>query len=193
MENFVSTPVVSNSVLFTHLDESGIVELVLGGNLESNTVGLAGLRVPGSLSTSLNLRVDLVVVASSEDAQVVGSNDRGSVLGDGVSDSSRVLADLSVDNVVANLSTGKETVMANNNITVERRALEKVEETTGAEEGLLEVQVDLGALALGGREERCEDFSLEAVGEGVVKLDLGVESVGSGPGLGKGQTCEGVS
>lgn len=44
----------------THLGEGDRVDAVLAGDLETNVV--AGLRVPGSLGTGLNLGVDLVVV-----------------------------------------------------------------------------------------------------------------------------------
>ena len=53
------------------------------------------------------------------------------------------------------------------------------------EVGLLEVEVDLCALCLGGREERAQNLGLEALSNGVVELDLGVESIDCVPGLGQ--------
>ncbi len=68
-------------------------------------------------------------------------------------------------------------------------ALEEVEEGTAVEVGLLEVQVELGAASLGGREEAEDTLSLEALGQVVGHLDLGLEGVGRVPGLGEGQAC----
>jgi hypothetical protein len=58
------------------------------------------------------------------------------------------------------------------------------------EVGLLEVQVQLGALGLGGRQEGAEQLGLEALGDGVVDLDLGVESIDSVPVV--SWTCPGT-
>lgn len=66
-----------------------------------------------------------------------------------------------------------------------------VKEGTGVEHGLLEVKVDLLAVALGGRVEVGKNLSLQSVGEGVVKLKLGAENVGGGPSLGKAHSCVG--
>lgn len=171
------------------LGEGDGVDAVLGGNLETD--GVAGLGVPGSLSTGLDLAVDLVVVRGSEDAQVVSGSDSSAVLGSSVTDSSAVGGDGSLVDVVASAGTGEETLVADNGIDVGGRALEEVEEGTAVETGLLEEQVELGALGSGGREEVEETLELEALGEGVVDLKLGVEDVGGVPGLGKGQACGG--
>lgn len=174
------------------LGEGDGVDAVLGGDLETD--GVAGLGVPGSLSTGLDLAVDLVVVRGSEDAQVVSGSDSSAVLGSSVTDSGAVGGDGSLVDVVASAGTGEETLVANNGIDVGGRALEEVEEGTAVETGLLEEQVELGALGSGGREEVEETLELEALGEGVVDLKLGVEDVGGVPGLGEGQACErGVS
>jgi hypothetical protein len=55
------------------------------------------------------------------------------------------------------------------------------------ETGLLEEQVELSTLAGGGRQEVEETLELEALGEGVVDLELGVEGIGRVPGLGQGE------
>lgn len=79
--------------------------------------------------------------------------------------------------------------MADDGIEVGGWALQEVEEGTGVEVGLLEVQVELNALGLGGGEEVAENLSLEALGDVVVELDLGLKSVGGVPCLGDGQAC----
>lgn len=169
----------------SYLDESSRIELVLGSNLER---GLAGaLGIPRGLSTSLNKGIDPVVVGGREDAQVVGSSDGGGVLRNGVTDGSRVAGDAAIVDIIANLSASKETIVTNNNVSIEGGTLEEIKEGTGVEEGLLEVKVELGTLGLGGRKELSEDLSLQAVGEGVVKLNLGVESVVGSPSLRQGQ------
>lgn len=129
-----------------------------------------------------------MVVRRGKDLEVVGGGDGGSVLGDGVSNGSRVLGDLAVLDIVTNLGTSEEAIVTDNHITVKRGALEEIEESAGMEEGLAEVEVQLGAHLLGGGEEGGDGLGLEAVGEGVVELDLGVQSIGSGPRLGQGKT-----
>jgi len=78
--------------------------------------------------------------------------------------------------------------MSNNGITVEGGALEKIKKRTGVEEGLFEVKVELSTLRLGCGEELSQDLSLESVGKGIVKLDLGVKSIERGPSLSESQT-----
>ncbi|KAI6749186.1 hypothetical protein HG531_008133 [Fusarium graminearum] len=174
----------------TNLGERDGVDAVLAGDLKTDSV--AGLGVPGSLGTSLNLGVDLVVVRSSEDAEVVRSGNGSAVLGSSVANSGAVSSQSSLVSIVASGSTSQETLVADNGIDVGDGALEEIEESTAVETGLLEVEVELGTLSGGGREEVEETLKLETLGEGVGDLDLGVESVGGVPGLGKGQACTGV-
>lgn len=169
----------------SHLDKGGGIKLVLGSNLELRLGRSVG--VPGGLGTSLNLGVDAVVVRSGEHAQVVGGGDGSGVLGNGVTNGSSIAGDAASLDIVADLGTSEETVVADSHVTLEGGSLEEVEEGTGVEEGLLEVNVELGALAGVCGEELGEDFGLEALGDGVVELDLGVESVEGGPGLGESQ------
>ena len=49
------------------------------------------------------------------------------------------------------------------------------------EVGLLEVQVDLGTFCGGGWEEVAQDLGLEALGDAIVELELGVEGVDGVP------------
>ncbi|KAI6768298.1 hypothetical protein HG530_006307 [Fusarium avenaceum] len=166
------------------------VDAVFAGNLETDSV--TGLGVPGSLGTGLNLGVNLVVVRGSEDAEVVGSGDSSAVLGSSITDSGAVGGQSSLVGIVTGGGTSEETLVADNGIDVGDGALEEVEESTAVETGLLEVEVELSTLGGGGGEEVEETLELEALGEGVGNLDLGVESVGGVPGLGEGQACAGV-
>lgn len=171
----------------TNLGEGDGVDAVLAGNLETDSV--AGLGVPGGLGTSLNLAVDLVVVRGSEDAEVIRGSDGGTVLGGGVANGGAVGSQGSLVDVVAGATTGHEALVADDGVDVGGGALQEVEEGTAVEAGLLEVEVELGTLGVSGREEVEETLELEALGEGVVDLELGVESVGGVPGLGEGQAC----
>jgi hypothetical protein len=54
----------------TYLGKRGGIQLVLAGDLQTD--GVSSFGVPGGLSTSFNLSVDLVVVASREQAEIVG-------------------------------------------------------------------------------------------------------------------------
>lgn len=163
------------------------VDAVLRRDLEAD--GVARLGVPGGLGTGLDLGVDLVVVRGGKDAEVVGGSDGGAVLGGGVANGGRVGGDGGLVDVVTSRGTGEEALVADDGVNVGGGALEEVEKGAAVEAGLLEEQVELGALGGGGGEEVEETLKLQALGEGVVDLELGVENVGSVPGLGEGETC----
>jgi hypothetical protein len=175
----------NTAVVDLDLGERDGVNAVLGGNLKAD--GVAGLGVPGSLGTSLDLAVDLVVVRSSEDAKVVRGGDSSAVLGSGVADGGAVGGQSSLVNVVASAGTSEEALVADDSVDIGGGALQEVEEGAAVETGLLEVQVELGTLTSRGGEVVEETLELEALGEGVVDLNLGVEGVGGVPGLGEGQ------
>lgn len=176
------------AVVDLDLGEGDGVDAVLAGNLEADSV--AGLGVPGGLGTGLDLAVDLVVVRGGKDAQVVGGGDGSAVKRGSIANGGAVGGDGGLVDVVAGAGTGEEALVADDGINVGGRALEEVEESTAVEAGLLEEQVELGTLGSGGGEEVEETLELEALGEGVVNLELGVEGVGGVPGLGEGQACE---
>ena len=128
-----------------------------------------------------------MVVAGSEDAQVVSSGD-GSAVGLGlVADGGAVASDLGLLDIVAGGGTSEEALVADDGVDAGNGALEEVKESTGVEVGLLEVQVELGAAAVGGGLEAEDTLGLEALGKGVGELDLALKSVGGVPGLGEGQ------
>jgi hypothetical protein len=172
------------AVVDLDLGERDGVDAVLAGDLKAD--GVASLGVPGGLGTSLDLAVDLVVVRGSKDAQLVRGSDGSALLRSSIADGSIVRGELGSVDIVASAGTGEEAVMADDGVDVGGRALEQVEEGTAVEVGLLEVQVELGTLGGGGGEEVEETLELEALGEGVSDLELGVEGVGRVPGL-----CEG--
>lgn len=128
-----------------------------------------------------------MVVGSGKGAQVVGGGDGGAVLGSDVADGGAVAGQGGLVDIIAGAGTGQEALVADDGIDVGGRALEQVEEGAAVEAGLLEEQVELGALGGGGGQEVEETLELEALGEGVADLNLGVEGVGGVPGLGQGQ------
>jgi hypothetical protein len=174
----------------TYLGEGRGVQAVLAGNLKADSV--AGVGVPGSLGTGLDLSVDAVVVAGGEEGQVVAGSDSSGVLGNAVTDGSGVLGDGSLVDIVATLSTDEEALVAENGVEVGSGAVQQVEEGTGVQVGLLEVQVELGTLGLLSGLVLGQDLSLEALGDVVVQLELGVEGVGGGPSLGEGEAWAGT-
>lgn len=169
----------------TNLDEGDRVKAVLAGDLEADVV--AALGVPGGLGTGLDLAVDLVVVAGSEDAEVVGGGDGRGVGRGGEADGSAVAGDGGLLDVVASLGTGEEALVADDGVDVGSGALQEVEVGAAVEAGLLEVEVELGATGLGGGEEAEDTLGLEALGEVVGELNLGLERVGRVPSLGEGE------
>ena len=169
----------------TYLGEGRGVQAVLAGDLEAD--GVTGLGVPGGLGTGLNLGVDTVVVRGGEDAQVAAGGDGSGVLGNAVADGSGVLGDGGLLDVITTLGTDEEALVAQDGVEVGRGAVEEVEEGTGVQVGLLEVEVQLSTLGLLGGLVLGQDLSLEALGDVVVELELGVEGVGGGPSLGQSE------
>ena len=129
-----------------------------------------------------------MVVAGGEDAQVVAGGDGSGVLGNAVTDSSGVLGDGGLLDVVSTLSTDEEALVAENSVEVGGGAVQEVEEGTGVQVRLLEEEVELGTLGLLSGLVLGEDLGLETFGDVVVELELGVEGVGGGPSLGEGET-----
>ena len=171
------------------LDKGIAVEVELGTNLEGNggLGALLGLGIPDGLSTSLEIRVDAVVVRSREDLERVVGVESNRVLGGGVTGSGSKAGDVRSTDVVGEVTSDDEAVTADDDITGEGGALEEVEVGAGVEAELLVLNTDLGVLlALGGK-EASGDVQLQALGDLVLKLDLGGEEVTGGPGLGDGQ------
>ena len=128
-----------------------------------------------------------MVVAGGEKGQVVAGSDGSGVLGNAVADGSGVLGDGGLVDVVTTLSTDEEALVAENGVEVGGGAVQEIEEGTGVQVGLLEVKVELSTLGLLSGLVLGQDLSLEALGDVVVELELGVESVGGGPSLGEGE------
>lgn len=178
-----------NGSRFTNLSEGGGVNLVLGGKLKANST--LRLGVPGGTSTGLDSGVNLLVVGSGEDAEGVCGGDGGVVDGGGVTNGGRVLCDGGLLDIVANLTTDEEALVAQGSVrdgADGTRGLQ-VTENTAVEVVLLEEEVDLLALVAGIGLEVVQDLGLEAGGEGVVELNLGGEEVGRVPRLGDADAC----
>lgn len=166
------------------LDESGGVQLVLGGELNVDVGGLDG--VPGGLGTGLDQRRNLVVVSSGEDRQVGGGGHGNGVQWVGVADTDGVLVELGGGNVVTQLGTGGEAVVGNGQVSGGNRALEQVEEQAGVDGGLLVEEVQLGVLGAVGHNGGVQ-LTLEAWSQQLGQLKLGAQGVGVVPALGQGQ------
>lgn len=171
--------------MVTYLGEGDGVDAVLAGELNADVA--AGLGVPDGLAATLNLAVDLLVEGGTEDAEVVGGGDGHVVRGAVVADGGGVGGDGGLVHVVTGGGTSKEALVADNGIDVGSGSLEEVEESTTVEVVLLEVEVELGTLGLRGGEESEETLGLEALGEGILDLDLGLKGVGGVPGLSEGK------
>ena len=175
----------------TYLGEGQRVKLVLGGNLK--TRGLAVLDVVGGLGADLDGGVDLLVVRSGDDGQVLGA-DEGSGEGSGlVTETERVAGDGGLLDVVTSLTTDEEALVAGGHVKdgVEVAVGKTVvDEGARVHVGVLEGKVELlgGAVGLAGVPEVLE-VDLDAGGGDVGELDLGVEERGGGPGLGDGNVC----
>lgn len=170
----------------TNLGERDSIEAVLGGDLEADGT-TRGLGVPRSLGTSLNHGVDLVVVGSGEDAALVGGGDGSGPGGLLETNSGGKGGDAGLLDIVTGGGTGEEALVADDGVDVGGRALEQVGEGAEVELGLLEVQVELGALLLALGQEGEGTLELKALGDVVGGLDLGLEGVQGVPCLGDGK------
>lgn len=170
----------------TNLGEGSSIETVLGGNLEANSAA-GGLGVPRGLGTSLNQRVDLVVVRGGKDTALVGGSDGGGPGGLGEANGSGKGGNAGLLDVIASGGTGEEALVANNGVDVGGGALEQVGEGAEVELGLLEVNVDLGAGLLALRQEGEGTLELQALGDVIGGFDLGLECVQGVPRLGDGK------
>lgn len=167
------------------LDESGVVEVGLGTDLEVD-IRVGALGVVGGTGTSLGVSVDAVVVAGRVGGEVAETVEGDGVVG-GVEASAEVVsAQLALLDIVASLGTGKEAVAAENGVSGEGGALEEVKVLTGVETGLLVGGSEESVLGLLLGDKGRDELELEALGDVVLELNVVAENVGSGPGLGEG-------
>ena len=92
-----------------------------------------------------------MVVRGRKDAEVIGGRDGGRIFRHRVSDRGRVAGDGGLLKIVGGLGAGQETLMTDDGIQAGRRPSEEIEKSTSVKIGLLEEEVDLGALGLGAR------------------------------------------
>jgi len=185
-ESLGVTEAEDTSVVDLGLDESSVVKVGLGSDLERDTAG-GGLGVVDSLGTSLDVLADSVVVRSSEGGEVSETVEGDGVVRGGVTESTGVSGDGTGGDIVRSLGTNKETVSANNSVGGEGGALEEVDGSPGVEGRLLvDGSKDGRLLGLGGVKGGSE-VQLQSLGDLVLQLDLGSEEVGGGPSLGEGQ------
>lgn len=132
-----------------------------------------------------------MVVAGSQHAQVVACSDGTRVQWCRVAERSRISCYRCLLQVITSLTTNDETLVRERNISdrVDVTAAWVVgEETAHVCWALLEVEGELvGLCAVLCRESR-QELGFQAIGEGVVELDLGVDDVGGGEGLGDGDS-----
>ena len=166
------------------LDKGRSVQSVLGGEFNVDLVRLN--RVPGGLGTNFNEGRHLVVVGSVEDSQVRRSGSGKSVVEGTVTNTERVLVDLSRGNVVTQFGTGGETVVSHNQVSGGNGALEQVKEQSRVNGRLLVEEVKLGGSSTVG-DNRGVQFTLEAGGQQFRQFNLGAQDVGVVPRLGEGQ------
>lgn len=173
----------------------------LGADLEVDVLGGA-LGVVGGLGAGLDVGRHAVVVARGEEVEVVQALEGDRVLRRAEADGRRVARHLALGDVVRRLRAEQEAVAADDGVRGEGRALqrdqrricgadgscaylEEVEERAGVQAGLLVRGRDQRGLAGAVGGERGVQVELEALGKVVLRLDLGAEEVGGGPGLGE--------
>jgi len=133
-----------------------------------------------------------MVIRGREGLEIVMSLDGSGVLRLGVSDCSSILCQLAIHDIISNVSSEEESLVGGDGISSEGRSLEQVEEGPRMERLLSIVQSDLGILIRQAGQERRAKLQLDAPGNLIVELDLGVERIGGGPALGQGDAALGV-
>jgi len=160
------------------LDKGSTVELVLGTDFQGNSVGALG--IPNSLTTSLDVRADTVVVRGGEHGQGVSGVNSNSILGSRVAERSVVTGNLAVQNIISNFTTSKETFVANYSVDIEV-GLENIKRSNSVDIRLLVNGIDLGSLLANRRKEGSQNLQLETLSKVIFELDLSVEVVGGSP------------
>jgi hypothetical protein len=124
-----------------------------------------------------------VIVASGEQAQVVAGSHGARIGGLAVANSKGVLSDGSLGDIVASLATDEEAILTNDKVQCGCGSFEDIGEQAGVEGWLLVEDVELSTESLLGREVVGENLSLQALGDRVIELKLGIEAVRRGPCL----------
>lgn len=130
-----------------------------------------------------------MVVACGEDAQVVARGDGCAVHAVLVANGSGVASDGCLLDIVTGFTTDDEALVADDGVDCCGRAFEQVDEGTHVEGGLLEVEVELAGEVLGVGLEGAESLNLEALGNVLLELKLGVKCVEGRPGERAGDAC----
>lgn len=169
------------------LNESGVVKVGLGTDLEVD-VRVGALGVVSSTGTGLGVSVDTVVVAGRVGGEVAETVKGNSVVRGVEAGTEVVSAQLALLNIVAGLSTGKEAVAAEDGISSEGGTLEEVKVLASVKTGLLVGGGEESVLGLLLGDESGDKLELETLGDVVLELNVVAEDVGSGPGLGEGDT-----
>lgn len=165
----------------THLGKRAGIELVLGGDLQTDVAACGG--VPCGFGTGLNFRIDFVVVTGGKDAQIVGGGDGCGIGWLTVACGKSILGDGSLSNIISSFCADQETFMAESSVKSCDWALEEIGEETSVNVRLLVVEVKLAAVGLLDWEVVGEDFGFETLREVILKLNFGVEAVGGRPRL----------
>jgi len=169
------------------LEERSSIEVSFSTNLKADTL-CGGLGVVDSLGTSLDVGGHAVVVARSKGVQVAKTVEGNSVLGRAEANSSGVLGDAALSDVVGSLGAEQETVTANDSVSGEGWSLEEVKEGTCVETGLLVDGRDNDSLLRAFWEKGSVQVELETLGKVVLGLNGGAEDVRGGPSLGEDKT-----
>jgi hypothetical protein len=86
---------------------------------------LSRLGIVNSLSTSLDVSINAVVVAGGEGVQVVEAVKGDSIFGSIVAEGSSIAGDVAFSDIVGSLGTNEETVATKDGVSSEGRALRR--------------------------------------------------------------------
>ena len=136
----LSIAVLTQNVLSgSYLGKGSGVETIFACHFHADIV--AAFRVPCCFGARLGLRVDLVIVRGGEDTQATRRSDSGAVLWGCVPKGQRVFGNRSFLDIIACLPANQKTVAPKDGVNICDRPLEDIEEGTGIEVGLFEVEI----------------------------------------------------
>ena len=181
-----NTPIVD-----LDLGEAERIELVLARELQSTR--FRSLHIVSCLRADLHGTVHFLVVAASDDAQILHARETGAVGWGLVAEAEGVLRDSRFLDVVACFAADEESFMAgchvDDGVDVAAR-LRIVDEGAGVEVRVLEREVQLLRRRRGlGRVPQILKVDLGARCDDVGELDFAVEKGGGGPGLRDSDAC----
>jgi len=130
-----------------------------------------------------------MMITSREGFKIVIGLDSGRIFILRIPDSSSILGNFSIHNIVANITAKKESLMRNNRISSKCRSLKQVQERTGMQSLLSIMNSYFSVFGCCARKESCSKFKFDATSNLIVQFDFCIESINGCPTLSEGNSA----